>query len=213
MLITDSYLYFLVYPERERGGGVRMWVRKKSYRFNLWLWPVLFSVPFLVFIQQWVVGRDHDISYWWDARDSFAVRDVSRSVVSPPRVIVGRLVWFSQIFYTVPRRLLGEGMCVFLLLVKTQWSFGWLTKIRPLWCDSLALGWALLSRPGACSPKMFIPDKQNTQPPSPPSPLWNAKHPAFRKYPSPPREASAWPRRHQTADSDYPLSLANRVKG
>lgn len=62
MLIIDSYLCFLVYPERERG-GVRKWVGKKSYRFNLWLWQIPFAVPFLVFIQQLVGGRDSDISY------------------------------------------------------------------------------------------------------------------------------------------------------
>lgn len=49
-----------------------------------------------------------------------------------------------------------------------------------------ALGWALPSLPGACSPKMFIPDKQSTQPPSSPSPQRNAKHSAFSKCPSPP---------------------------
>lgn len=27
---------------RERGGGVRMWVGKKSYRFHLQFWQILF---------------------------------------------------------------------------------------------------------------------------------------------------------------------------
>lgn len=73
-----------------------------------------------------------------------------------------------------------------------------------------ALDWALPSLPGACSPKMFIPDKQNTQPPSSPSPQRNAKHPAFSKYLHGGNlELTPW---HPNADSYYPPSLAHGAK-